>query len=379
MSVMPVALARSLHLAIPTPGPKVSEALALGQVALLIAALANARRRRDAILGIVAAIALTEMVAALFAIRAVRGELLPYLVLWTVVPGFMTSATAAAWLTRDILRSRPVAVVVAATWIVLTLTRGEPFAPVFREQNLSAEQLARNVAQYIRTTHLDHPVVRIASGDTWPTAAAVILHLRKQRIPMHVEPGWLFMFGKPLAPDAAPHPSLIVADHAFDEQARGQPQLTRVAESDEVSVYVEPAGFVASRRLAPPTLRSAAGMERDPHLAVDGAIPVDGTPWDAATSVIFKSATSALAVDVPRREVAGLFVSVDGNDLYTVRCIGGSNRSWSIGVRHPGEGVYGMQTRVLFDDGLAQCEAVEVTPASGDGLYSIAEIGFLRR
>jgi hypothetical protein len=38
-----------------------------------------------------------------------------------------------------------------------------------------------------------------------------------------------------------------------------------------------------------------------------------------------------------------------------------------------------MQTRVLFDDGLAQCEAVEVTPASGDGLYSIAEIGFLRR
>ena len=379
LGVMPVAFARTLHIPVATSVPAVSGLAVLVEVAVLMGALAAAAVQHDATLGVFAAMTLVEIVAAVASVREIRGEVLSYLVLWVAVPGFMTAATTAAWLTRGAERGRGLAVVAAGALIALTFVRPEPFAPVMRDPDPAAEQLARDVARYIMAEHVDHPIVRIGSSDAWPTAAAVILHLRKQRIMIHVEPAWLFMFGQPFVPDGSPHPVLIVGDRSFDEEARRQPQLTRVAEAGGVSVYFEPAGFLGSHRLEPPILRSASGVERDPHIAVDGVIPADGTAWDSAASVVLTSVSSAIVVGVPRHEVAGLFVSVDGNDLYTVRCLGGPDRTWSLGARHAQEAAVGMRTWMMFDATLSECDAVEVKPASGDGLYSIGEIGFLRR
>ena len=39
----------------------------------------------------------------------------------------------------------------------------------------------------------------------------------------------------------------------------------------------------------------------------------------------------------------------------------------------------GMRTHILFTDSLSSCLAIEVRPISGDGAYSIGELGLLRR
>src|SRR5207237_597944 len=77
-------------------------------------------------------IALAEIIAALLAVRGVRGDLLPYLVLWMAVPGLMTAIGAAAWLMRDAQRWTTATAVASTLLIALTLTRAAPFAPVMR-------------------------------------------------------------------------------------------------------------------------------------------------------------------------------------------------------------------------------------------------------
>jgi hypothetical protein len=376
VSVMPISLVRSVHVDVATPGPMLAEAIALGACGFVLTAIVHAWRTRDSALGVIAAIALALVAVAVAAMRSVRGDLLPYLAFWIAVPGLMAVLTGAAWIARHLERRRGVAIAIAAASIVLTLT-AQPIQPPFREPDIAIDRIAGDTAQYVRAQRLDRPVVRIVSGNAWPTAAAIVLHLRKEHIPIAVENAWIFMFGTPFAPDAYPHATILVANRAFDRDARQEPQLTRVASNGDTTVYVEPPRFLESHRLAPPQLRASIGIDRDPRLAVDGDIPPDGAPWNGPASAIFKSTASAITVEVPRG-AAGLFASVDGNDLYALRCVDGS-QSWTIGVRNPSDGVVGLHTRMLYDDAIAQCAAIEIRPESGDDLYSIGEIGFLRR
>jgi hypothetical protein len=331
------------------------------------------------VLGTIAGITLLEIAAAAAAIRAIRGEILPYLVFWVTVPGLLSALTCAAWLSTRGARTTWAAAGAIAI-IALTLSAPVPRAPVFRDEELAATQLAHAVEQYVTASALDRPVVRVASSDVWPSAAAVVLHLRKRNIPFFVEPSWAFMFGEPLADPGGEHGRLLVGDGAFDQHARTEPQLSHVVSVGGVSVYAEPAGYFGNHRIkTPPEVLSAFGVDRDPHLAADGVIPPDGTLWDSPASVIMTASASALTVRVPRDEdVMGLFASVDGNDLYAVRCAA-RNLSWTLGVAHPAEGIIGMQTRLLFADALGTCESITIAPVSGDGFYSLGEIGFLRR
>jgi hypothetical protein len=379
LSVVPVAIAQSWRIAVPPPGPLVGEAIGLGELALVAGALSAAWRRRDTTLGVFAAIALAEIAAAVAAVHAIRGEILPYLVLWIAIPGLMAVVAGAAWLAPETGRGGSVTIAAGAVALVLALIAPVPRAPIFRDRDPAAEQLAHDVQAALAAHHVNRPVVRIASDYIWPPVAAIVLHLYKQRVPIFVERAWAFMFGQPLVEDGLEHPSVVIGDRSFADRAREQPQLTPLAHSPDVFVFLEEAGFLQRHRLPSPAgLVAATGIAGDPHVAVDGQIPFDGTPWNSAASVVLPTTASSVTVAVPKERVNGIFASVDGNDLYAVRCLGGPDLSWSIGVEQSATGSVGMRTRLLFSDRIAECQAVQLAAVSGDGSYAVGEIGFLR-
>jgi hypothetical protein len=380
LSVVPAAIAQTWRIAVPTPGPLVGEAVALGELAVVAGALSAAWRWRDTTLGVFAAIALAEIVAAVAAVHAIRGEVLPYLVLWIAIPGLMAMVAGAAWLTPQTGRSGSVTIACGAVALVLALVAPVPRAPIFRDRDPAAEQLAHDVQAALGAHHVDRPVIRIASDYMWPPVAAIVLHLYKQRVPFFVERAWGFMFGTRLVEDGREHPSVVIGDRYFADHASDQPQLAPLAHSNDAFVFLEEAGFLAHRRLSSAaTLVSATGITGDAHVAVDGQIPFDGTPWNSAASLLLPATSSAVTVAVPKERVGGVFASVDGNDLYAIRCVGGPDLSWSIGVEPPAVGSVGMRTRLLFSDRIGECAAIQLAPVSGDGSYSVAEIGFLRK
>lgn len=246
LSVVPVGLVQSWRIALSPPGPVVAAVIALVEVTLVTGALFDARRRRDATLAAFAAIALAEMAAAVVAIRTTRGTILPNLVLWIAVPGLMAVVTGAAWLARGRGRMRSITVTVAVIALALALLAPVPRDPVFHDRADATEQLARDVDAALAARHVTRPVVRIASDQVWPTAAAIVLHLFKERVPFFVDREWAFMFGARLAEDGDAHPSVLIADRSFADRANEQPRLTRLAQSSDVFVFLEDA--TASRR-----------------------------------------------------------------------------------------------------------------------------------
>jgi hypothetical protein len=379
LSLVPVAIAQSWRIVVPTPGPLVGEAIAFGELMLVGGALTAAWRRCDGTLAVLALIGLAEIVAAVSAVRAIRGDVLPYLVFWIAVPSMMAIVTGAAWLADEHGWGRNATIAVGVVALVLALAAPVTRAPVFRDRDAPAEHLARDVQAALAAHNVVRPVLRIGSDDVWPTAAAIILYLYKQRVPFLVDRAWVFMFGTPLAEDDQEHPSLLIGDQSFAERARAQPQLTRVGQSRDVFVFLEEAGFLRHHRMPSANLVSTTGIGGDAHVVVDGLIPIDGTPWNSPASVILPTSSSSVTVAVPRERVMGVFASVAGNDLYTLRCIGGPQLAWSIGVDQPQEGDVGMRTRLLFSDRIGECEAIQLAPVSGDGFYSVAEVGFLRK
>jgi hypothetical protein len=326
-----------------------------------------------------AIIAVGEIAAAVVGVRAIRGDIMPDLVLWLAVPGVMALVAGAAWMARDTGSTATVATAAGVVALVLALLAPVPRTPVFRDEDVPVEQLARDVQAALAAGNVTRPVVRIASDHVWPTAAAIVLHLYKHRVPLFVEPAWVFMFGTRLADDGQEHPSLIIGDRSLADRASDQPQLARLGQSGDVFVFLEPAGFLRHHRISSAAaVVSASGVTADAHVVVDGQIPTDGALWNSAASLVLPTTSSSVTVAVPTQPVNGLFASVDGNDLYTVRCVGGPDLSWSIGVQQREQGAVGMRTRLLFSDRIGECQALQLAPASGDGNYAVAEIGFLR-
>jgi hypothetical protein len=378
VTAMPVALAQTYRLPASVPGPLVAEAIVLVGVMLLVGVAAAAWRRHDAELGAMAMLALAEIVTAIVAVRAIRGEILPSLMFWVAVAGFMMLVALAAWITSAVMaRFRPVLVIFALVTIALTLTGPVARGAAFRGRDAVTESLAAQIGRTIVDQRLTRPLIRIGSNDVWASAAGVILFLAKQRIPFVVEPAWAFMFGDSLVDPGEERTAIVIGDRWFADRAASQPQLTRLAQSGDLSAFIEQPGFLRHHRVDATLAVHARGATHDPHLAVDGNVPPSGTAWDSPASVVLSGTDSMLAVDVPAEAVNGVAISTDGNDLYRVRCAAHSDLAWSIGVDKPERGLAGMQVTYLFSDRLVSCGTLEIAPVSGDGGYSIGEVLFL--
>jgi hypothetical protein len=416
MAVMPLAIARALRLVeAGAPSSAVVMWLAGSQCLVVIAALVAGIRRRDVGLAVMATLAAGEILAAIGAVHAIRGGIYPYLVFWTSTVGFLSWVVAAAWLSRS-PRQGPVARGVAmGLAIVGTLGLGGAVAgafghvQLFHEREVAVEKLAHAVESYLVST-TDRggagsgagsgagmrPIVRIVSPDTWPAALAVVLHLRKKAIPVAVEENWLYMVGRSFAAQGDTAYALTFGDAAFHNASRSRRDLELVAASqketggivdkigeknvESIYVYREDRRYLRDHRVVgDPASVSARGVVGDPRRVADSVIPEEGSLWDSPVTVVLSAPTSSIEVPVPPGDVVGAFLSADGNDVYAVKCIGADGLSWLLGPRRREEAEAGMRTHMLFSDSLASCHAIEVTPLSGDGAYSVGEVGFLRR
>jgi hypothetical protein len=245
MSVMPLALARTMHVTMQGPGWPVVLALAVAQLSALVIVLVSGVRRRDAGLEVLAGIVLVQIGVAIVAVRAIRGDIEFYLVAWASLLGFLSLVVLAAWLVPVLQRSlgaaRAGAIVVFGSVVLLALAVSEPVprGPVFRVPDLDAERLARTVETYPGSASVNHPTIRVATDESWPTAVAVVLYLYKLGIPISVEARWISVVGKPFTAPAGKHPGLLFGNRTFDGNARTRADLTFVAAGGDVYVYVE--------------------------------------------------------------------------------------------------------------------------------------------
>ena len=226
LAALPSALLVALRLRAPGTDPRWPAGIATG-MSLLLVWLVTSRER---LVSLLARAALVEIAVAVFATRAIRGNIEPYLVLWISVVGVSAAIAVAAWLSR--FRSVGYA---AAIVLILAVTARVPRGPIMPAPDAEAERVSNAVATYVEQMHVEQPTVRIASLDTWPLAAATILSLTKRGVPLSVEKDWLYMFGASFAEPPGPHPSIVFEDSGPALPASAEAGL--VARTAAVTVY----------------------------------------------------------------------------------------------------------------------------------------------
>jgi hypothetical protein len=190
-----------------------------------------------------------------------------------------------------------------------------------------------------------------------------------------VEPGWTFMFGKERESRGAESPVLLVGSRTFCDRAASE-RLRPVVNAGDICIYADVPSALVAQRLPSPAMRLAVSVVGDANRLVDGIVPAPGSAWNSDQAVVLASTSSRVTVAVPNGGVGGFFMSADGNDRYAVRC-DGRDDSWEIGPERPDDGLVGMTTLRLFTDDMSACSTVTVQPITGDGTYSLGEIGFL--
>lgn len=391
IAVMPLAVVRAFRLATAIePGWPLVRLLGVAQLLMLGAALATGIRRRDPSLAALAVLVLVELLAALAAIRAIRGEIHSYLVVWISVLGFLTATVAAAWVGRTrasgtttlaVHRAGIALAVVGLLGLGSGVLRELGRTQLFRQRDVSVEQLARDVEGHLRAGPTRRPVVHVVAQESWPAAMAIILHLRKDQLPVAIEQSWIYMVGPSFTPRPADRYRLNIGDVALHAAAKSQLDQTLVGAAGGTYAYLQDTLYVQEHRLLPdPAGLSASGtILGDPRISIDGVIPGEGSIWDSPASVVLTSEQSALEVAVPPGDLVGIFLSCDGNDLYSLRCLGADGLRWLVGPASPERAEEGMRTHLVFSEALHSCRRIEVKAQSGDGAYSIGELGFLRR
>jgi len=213
------------------------------QCALLVLVIVTSVRNGDLILAVLAAIPLTQWMVAILAVRAIRGTMEFYLIAWISVIGLVASIVFVAWLVRMMERrvwshAQLIVAVPAVVLTALALISGTARQSVFRDADAATETLARDVESFLRTNHIERPLVRIESRDSWPTAVAVVLHLSKRGLPPYVEDEWLFVVGRQFAAPAGAHPELHFASRTSVAQMPADAIVSRAAGREDLFVYL---------------------------------------------------------------------------------------------------------------------------------------------
>jgi hypothetical protein len=242
LAILPLSLARAVGRSTLDAGATTRTALALAEIAGLLAALGVALRRRDPVAALLSAAALGAIVVAAFSVRVIRGELFGYLVAWISVLGLLACAGIATLFLRPPGPPRRAALLVLAVGVPLLVValRASADKPFVRDRDAPLEAAASAVTRFVRDARLDHPRLEIATHDTWPQAAALVLALYKQGLEVTVTDDWLFMFGDQLRASPGPHPSLIVADETDAAPMRVRPDCRLIASTPGVLVFYRP-------------------------------------------------------------------------------------------------------------------------------------------
>ena len=387
LAVMPLAILQTFapHI-VRAPGAATFWTLALAQAGALVVIVIHRRRNRDQGVVALSMIALGEMLVAIAAVRAIFGGMAPYLIAWVSILGLVAFAALAAWLVpaatrRFGARAARVGLSALALAAIALSIRSRGVSPsVVSDPQRDTERVVRDVEAFVVSRHIELPVVSLGDLERWTDAVNLALSLYKHRIPVLFAKDWAYMVGPELGADSGEHPVLLVGDGNFDRSAHTRADLQPIAASGDLHVYLQEAGYLRKHRLpAKLSVVSATGVVGDPDRAVDGVLPEEGTPWDSPQSLVLQSPASKLEITVPAGNPTGLFLSVDANDIYAIRCFRTSGEPVVIGTSAPTIDEYGMRTRLVFSEGLDECRSIEVSPQQGDGFYSLGEIGFVTR
>ena len=389
MAVMPLALGQVLGIA---PGGELgwpaARLFGVSELALVSGAFTVAVLRKDEILAALAVVVTAVFFAALASIREIRDEIQPYLVVWTSTLGFLVAMVGTAWLGRSLpltgsARARRAAFGIggmALAFLAVAVASAFGRVQLFPERDPAVEDLARSVRRELAARKIERPIVHIDASSTWPAAFAVILYLAKNDIPVAVERSWLHMAGRPFAPGGQERYRLHFGDAAFHAEVKDRLDHAPLAGSSDVFADLEDTHYLQDHRVtADPGSVVAYDVVGDLASVTDGRIPEEGTVWDSPAAVVLTADSSAVEVATPPGDLVGVYLSADGNDVYGLRCVGEDGLQWLVGPKRPEQARSGIHTQLIFTTALRACRAIEVTPVSGDGAYSIAELGFLRR
>jgi len=222
---------------------------------------------------------------------------------------------------------------------------------------------------------IDHPV--------WPFATGMVLQMYKNDLAFSVEDKSLFMYGRQFAGPAMT-PSIEIEFSSEPFSVGGATEADRVLigkdrfENRDVFVYGHDTTYVPRHLYRGPavTIKDTVKTKGDPNVLVDGKIPADGSVFDNPACLVLLGPEASVTLSVPDAPVLGLVLSADGNDAYSI--FGSKDgKTFDPVALCPGRRGFGMRTRAFLVRGLSDLGFIKVLAESGDGFYSIGEIGFL--
>ncbi|MFC1854076.1 hypothetical protein ACFL27_28165 [candidate division CSSED10-310 bacterium] len=214
----------------------------------------------------------------------------------------------------------------------------------------------------------------------WSPGAGLACYLVKQKCPLKIE-GW-------------GHPQLGLNYNRFEyeryrlhlkhePQIQGFRDFTPLCRKDQFTLYIKDMVSVRNFKqyLAPqpPEVIDSEGMSGQITVLIDGDFLAQGTRWKTPKTVLFSTSESYLTLKVPaaaKTSIVGLALTLDGNDWYQI--LGShDNKEFQPLVTVQSLDLFGMQHCCLLCPEISHFTSLRIQPLSGDGCYSIAEIGWL--
>jgi hypothetical protein len=336
-------------------------------------------------------VSLSGSIVALWSVSRIIDDILPYLVSWVSVLSMTNLIAIVAVVTcqgQDYLEARGV---IPAGRSARMLQRWLPALLVLMVAGYTLPRLAADqrrsgtgsialkasvgeIQSYLDRHSIRRPVFRIAH-EAWPFAAGIILELSRVGRSVAVEPQWIYMYTDAFAVNGGEDAQFrIVA--AQGDDVRSRPEYEPVTSSGPVNVYRVLELRTVQGLSQPGRILGASGTRGDPARILDGRVPIDGSRWDSEGVLILEGPQASVTLAVPPT-ATGVALSADGNDSYRLECSADGSRFEFIGIvpAQPGNGI---QTREGHFQGMATCQQLRISPNAGDGLYSIAEVTFLK-
>jgi hypothetical protein len=210
--------------------------------------------------------------------------------------------------------------------------------------------------------------------EVWPAAAGIVLELSRAGREVAVERRWIYMYTDAFAENGREDAQFYFGD-GRNEAVKDRLEYEPIASGGRVTVYrVFQLGTV-QRLNQSSRILGATGVRGTPAQIVDGRAPADGSNWDSEGAVILEGAQSSVTLTVPPH-ATGVALSADSNDSYRLECSVDGTSFTPVGIVpvQPGKG---LQTREAHFRGMAGCQRLRISPNSGDGMFSIAEVTFL--
>jgi hypothetical protein len=194
------------------PGRSGAAAIAIGMIVLSAAGAVVGWARRRTFAAALCTLALTGIAGEFYAATNIRGDLFVYLIQWFAPIAIATVVGSAAALAPELEplaarlpRAAPATAIAAAALAlavlnVVKLGEHASLAHDAEYANTSASTLWPAVDRWVRRAGIRDPLIAIPANDQWPYAAVVVDQRVRRSLPTAVDPGYLFMFGRQLAP-----------------------------------------------------------------------------------------------------------------------------------------------------------------------------------